>query len=48
MAINLEKEVKQLMKSGIYHPDKLFDILYHRHAVHYNKVREAIHNAKQY
>lgn len=45
--MNLERETLTLIKAGIYHPDKLFKILYQRHPVHYSKVREAIHNAKQ-
>ena len=46
--MTLEKEVKQLMRTGIYDPTALFNILYRKHAVHYSQVREAIHNAKQF
>lgn len=45
--MNLENEVVTLMKKGMYDPDVLFRTLYSKHPVHYSKVREAIHNAKQ-
>jgi hypothetical protein len=44
---DLENEARGLMKKGIYDPNELFNIIYHRHPVHYNLVREAIHLAKQ-
>lgn len=43
----LENEVLKLMREGVYDPSLLFDILYHKHVVHYARLREAIHNAKQ-
>lgn len=36
------------MKKGVYDQHELFRILYARHPVHYSKVREAIHDAKQF
>lgn len=42
----LVTETVELMKGGVYDPHRLFDILYHKHVVHYAKVREAIHIAK--
>ena len=45
--LDLEKQVKELMKEGVYDPETLFQILYRRNPYHYSKVREAIHNAKQ-
>ena len=46
--MDLVTETRTLMKEGVYDPHKLFKILYAKHAVHYSKVREAIHLAKQY
>jgi hypothetical protein len=46
--VSLENEVKNLMKNGVYDPHVLFKTLYERHPIHYSKIREAIHNAKQY
>jgi hypothetical protein len=43
----LEKDVKDLMDKGMYDPYHIFNILYAKHPVHYSKIREAIHNAKQ-
>lgn len=45
--MSLIKEVKNLMDRGIYHQDDIFSILYARHPVHYSRIREAIHDAKQ-
>lgn len=45
--MTLEFEVKQLMDKGIYDPHQLYNILYNKYSIHYSKVREAIHNAKQ-
>jgi len=43
----LEKEVLMMMKAGEYDPHRIFKAIYHKFPVHYSKVREAIHNAKQ-
>ena len=45
--MQLEKDVSALIKQGVYDHNKLFDILYKKHNVHYSLVREAIHAAKQ-
>lgn len=45
--MDLKKEALEMMKQGVYDPEKLFQILYRKHAVHYSQVREAIHEAKQ-
>jgi hypothetical protein len=43
----LENDVLKLMKQGQYDPFHIFNILYAKYPVHYSKIREAIHNAKQ-
>lgn len=45
--MRLEKEVKKLLAKGVHDPNELFKLLYKEHPVHYSKIREAIHNAKQ-
>lgn len=40
-------EAVNLMNKGIYDQHELFKIIYNRHPVHYSRVREAIHLAKQ-
>lgn len=45
--MNLVKQVKGLMNEGVYDPDVLFKLVYNNNRVHYSKVREAIHVAKQ-
>lgn len=45
--INLVRQARALINDGIYDPEKLFKILYYSNRVHYSKVREAIHVAKQ-
>jgi hypothetical protein len=47
MRNSLEGEVHRLMAKGIYEPEELFKRIYHKYPVHYSKVREAIHAAKQ-
>lgn len=46
MKQQLIKEALELMAGGEYDPHRLFHILYRKHHVHYAKVREAIHEAK--
>lgn len=43
----LQNEAHRLLKSGVYDPTVLFDILYRKFDVHYSQVREAVHAAKQ-
>lgn len=43
----LEMEVRRLMAGGLYDPEELFKLVYAKHPVHYSRVREAVHNAKQ-
>lgn len=45
--MQLENEVINMMKNGEYDPHRIFKAIYHKFPVHYSKVREAIHNAKQ-
>jgi hypothetical protein len=44
--INLIRQAKKLINAGVYDPDELFKRIYANNRVHYSKVREAIHNAK--
>lgn len=43
----LQNEAHRLIKAGVFDPNVLFDIIYKKHDVHYSRVREAIHAAKQ-
>jgi hypothetical protein len=45
--MNLEHDAMKLINQGVYDPHILFKILYNKHPVHYSRVREAIHAAKQ-
>jgi hypothetical protein len=45
--MSMINEAVNLMNKGIYDPNELFKIIYSRHPVHYSRVREAIHLAKQ-
>lgn len=36
------------MSKGIYDPETLFRKVYQSNNVHYSRVREAVHNAKNY
>lgn len=44
---NLINAAHNLLDKGIYDPNEMFKILYARFPVHYSKVREVIHAAKQ-
>jgi hypothetical protein len=44
--MTLIEQVKELMKEGVFNPEDLFKILYQKNRVHYSRVREAIHVAK--
>lgn len=43
---NLRNQVRRLMAKGVYDPEALFREVYLNNRVHYSKVREAIHDAK--
>ena len=46
--INLVQQARNLIKEGIYEPEKLFKIIYQNNRVHYSRVREAIDRAKNF